>query len=87
METPAGTSLANSLARHRKQTRRKRRHRQLLARKHEVGAVRALVEQARRPVGFPRLLTDLVGDKLRSASAALLPGAAPSPRPMVRFLL
>lgn len=75
---PPGAALRDRLGRHLAQTRRRRRHRHLLARKREVGLVRAFAEQASAPVGLARALADVVRDKLRRPSP---------PANGVRFLL
>lgn len=74
--------LHRALQRHLAQVGRKRRHRAVLARKREVGIVRALREQARTPGEFVGVMLDVIGDKLR--------GVRPQPTPgpeAVRFLL
>ncbi|WP_375396524.1 glycosyltransferase family 2 protein [uncultured Sphingomonas sp.] len=81
------SALRNALSRHLAQTARKRRHRQLLARKHEVGLIRAIGDEARSPANVARMLTDVARDKLGGIRQALLPRTQREPPDRIRFLL
>lgn len=76
-------TLRAALAKHHVQMRRKRRHRALLARKHDAGLVRALRDTARTPGDLAGLVVDIARDKLAAVRTALL--GAPV-KPAARFL-
>lgn len=79
-DAPPDPELRHQLRRHLRQTARRRRHRELLDRKRELGLLRALGEGAREPAGLIRALADVARDKLR-------PAVPPLPADDVRFLL
>jgi succinoglycan biosynthesis protein ExoU len=84
---PHDAPFRPQLQAHMAQTARKRRHRAVLARKRAVGAWRALREEAANLRQLVEVLTDIAGDKLRTARAAITPPAPTSAQHIERFLL
>jgi succinoglycan biosynthesis protein ExoU len=82
----ANPALRSQLEQHYAQTIGKQRHRALLDRKHEVGIVKALSEQASEPLVLARTLAAILRDKLNAVG--LFPSPEPPPRVNgLRFLL
>jgi succinoglycan biosynthesis protein ExoU len=84
---PANSDLHFQLKRHYAQIVGKQRHRALLYRKHEVGIVKALSEQADHPFHLCRTMLAILRDKLRTAGLWPATPAPPPRKNNLRFLL
>ncbi|AYJ86956.1 glycosyltransferase family 2 protein [Sphingomonas paeninsulae] len=84
---PASADLNFQLKRHYAQIIGKQRHRALLDRKHDVGILKALSEQADHPFQLGKTMLAISRDKLRAAALWPTPTAPPPRKNGLRFLL